>query len=203
MDPAGRNAATHAKSQWRRGRSKFRSTSKFDDFLWKRKFIFSFDILWANGSAFSIFLCLIIFLFFLRNLQPQDPPAYGADFSKATREIIRLRYQMIPYLYTLFYKSHAYGGSVIRPLSFKYVLIVQWAQFFTVWAESRFGHVRRQMKWKFTMFRTIDFVSNRYSSDTSFGYSSDTNLNILYWFNREECFAVFRPIETRSKAKNK
>ncbi|XP_028969145.1 sucrase-isomaltase, intestinal-like [Galendromus occidentalis] len=50
----------------------------------------------------------------------QDPPAYGTDFSRAVREIIRLRYQLIPFLYTLFYKSHAVGGSVIRPLSFNF-----------------------------------------------------------------------------------
>ena len=53
------------------------------------------------------------------NFQSQDPPTYGTDFSKAVREIIRLRYQLLPFLYTLFYKSHAFGGSVIRPLSFK------------------------------------------------------------------------------------
>ncbi|XP_022663432.1 maltase-glucoamylase, intestinal-like isoform X2 [Varroa destructor] len=51
---------------------------------------------------------------------PQDPPTFGADFAKAAREIVRLRYQLLPFLYTLFYKSHAFGGTVIRPLAFNF-----------------------------------------------------------------------------------
>ncbi|OQR79180.1 maltase-glucoamylase [Tropilaelaps mercedesae] len=51
---------------------------------------------------------------------PQDPLTFGADFANAVREIIRLRYQLLPFLYTLFYKSHAFGGSVIRPLAFNF-----------------------------------------------------------------------------------
>ena len=35
-------------------------------------------------------------------------------------EALRIRYSLLPYYYTLFYKSHLYGSTVIRPLFHEY-----------------------------------------------------------------------------------
>ncbi|KAM4742529.1 sucrase-isomaltase, intestinal [Anableps anableps] len=50
--------------------------------------------------------------------KPQDPAFYGADsvLVKSSRHYLRIRYTLLPYLYTLFYKAHTTGETVVRPL---------------------------------------------------------------------------------------
>ncbi|XP_015233743.1 PREDICTED: sucrase-isomaltase, intestinal [Cyprinodon variegatus] len=50
--------------------------------------------------------------------KPQDPAYYGADsvLVKSSRHYLRIRYTLLPYLYTLFYKAHTRGDTVVRPL---------------------------------------------------------------------------------------
>ncbi|XP_075905811.1 sucrase-isomaltase, intestinal [Nelusetta ayraudi] len=50
--------------------------------------------------------------------QPQDPAYYGADSGVATssKHYLNIRYTLLPYLYTLFYKAHTAGQTVVRPL---------------------------------------------------------------------------------------
>ncbi|RYY85130.1 hypothetical protein EON63_07965, partial [archaeon] len=36
--------------------------------------------------------------------------------SQAARYALNIRYEMLPYLYTLFYKAHVYGDMVIQSL---------------------------------------------------------------------------------------
>ena len=52
---------------------------------------------------------------------------FKTTFSYEGREIIktaiRNRYKILPYLYTLFYRSHVYGETVARPLLFEYLLL--------------------------------------------------------------------------------
>jgi len=48
--------------------------------------------------------------------KPQDPPYFGAKFARETREILLVRYTLLPYLYTLFYDAHTTGSTVVRPL---------------------------------------------------------------------------------------
>ncbi|XP_054716121.1 lysosomal alpha-glucosidase-like [Uloborus diversus] len=50
----------------------------------------------------------------------QDPAAWGPDVIDATKNSLRTRYYLLPYLYTLFYKSHIFGETVIRPLFFEF-----------------------------------------------------------------------------------
>ncbi|XP_065290345.1 lysosomal alpha-glucosidase-like [Dermacentor albipictus] len=50
----------------------------------------------------------------------QDPFSLGETVIKAASESLRLRYFLIPYLYTLFYRSHVYGETVARPLFFEF-----------------------------------------------------------------------------------
>ncbi|KAL5015728.1 hypothetical protein ScPMuIL_005317, partial [Solemya velum] len=47
---------------------------------------------------------------------PQDPGAFGPDVAEASRIAMVTRYRLLPYLYTLFYKAHVEGSTVIRPL---------------------------------------------------------------------------------------
>lgn len=52
------------------------------------------------------------------NYKPQDPASYGADslLVNTSRHYLNIRYTLLPYLYTLFYKAHTRGETVVRPL---------------------------------------------------------------------------------------
>lgn len=51
---------------------------------------------------------------------PQDPVSLGEEVVKASRKSLRLRYSLLPYLYTMFWKAHATGETVARPLFFEF-----------------------------------------------------------------------------------
>ncbi|XP_008581186.1 PREDICTED: maltase-glucoamylase, intestinal [Galeopterus variegatus] len=48
----------------------------------------------------------------------QDPAAFGADslLLNSSRHYLNIRYTLLPYLYTLFYRAHSRGDTVARPL---------------------------------------------------------------------------------------
>ncbi|KAG8523333.1 putative maltase-glucoamylase 2, partial [Galemys pyrenaicus] len=48
----------------------------------------------------------------------QDPAAFGNDslLLTSSRHYLRIRYTLLPYLYTLFYRAHTRGDTVARPL---------------------------------------------------------------------------------------
>ncbi|XP_030311852.1 sucrase-isomaltase, intestinal [Calypte anna] len=50
--------------------------------------------------------------------KPQDPAAFGADsvLVRTSKHYLNIRYTLLPYLYTLFYKAHTQGETVVRPL---------------------------------------------------------------------------------------
>ncbi|RWS03697.1 lysosomal alpha-glucosidase-like protein, partial [Dinothrombium tinctorium] len=52
----------------------------------------------------------------------QDPasPNFGPEVVQASRYALNLRYKLIPYFYTLFYRAHTFGETVIRPLFFTF-----------------------------------------------------------------------------------
>ncbi|XP_065281573.2 lysosomal alpha-glucosidase-like isoform X1 [Dermacentor albipictus] len=50
----------------------------------------------------------------------QDPYSMGPEVVRATRIALTVRYAMLPYLYTLFYRSHVYGETVARALFFEF-----------------------------------------------------------------------------------
>nr|MBA2341133.1 glycosyl hydrolase [Pyrinomonadaceae bacterium] len=50
----------------------------------------------------------------------QEPWSYGADYESINRQTIELRYQLLPYLYSLFEQQAATGAPVMRPLWFEY-----------------------------------------------------------------------------------
>lgn len=48
--------------------------------------------------------------------QRQDPVAWNATFAQASRDVLNIRYTLLPYLYTLMYEAHVTGSTVVRPL---------------------------------------------------------------------------------------
>jgi alpha-glucosidase len=78
-----------------------------------------------SGELYSRWLQAAALTPFLRahsenNLPDKEPWEYGLDFEKINRASIELRYQLLPYLYTLFREHEQTGKPVMRPLWFEY-----------------------------------------------------------------------------------
>ncbi|XP_011379112.1 sucrase-isomaltase, intestinal [Pteropus vampyrus] len=52
----------------------------------------------------------------IANTRRQDPPSWNETFSEMSRNILNIRYTLLPYFYTQLHEIHAHGGTVIRPL---------------------------------------------------------------------------------------
>ncbi|XP_028639898.1 maltase-glucoamylase, intestinal-like, partial [Grammomys surdaster] len=46
----------------------------------------------------------------------QDPVSWDKNFEDISRSVLETRYTLLPYLYTLMYKAHKEGNTVVRPL---------------------------------------------------------------------------------------
>ncbi|KAJ8028752.1 Maltase-glucoamylase, intestinal [Holothuria leucospilota] len=50
------------------------------------------------------------------NYMEQDPASLGDEVARVSREVLQIRYTLLPYLYTLFYHANVDGHTVMRPL---------------------------------------------------------------------------------------
>ena len=57
-----------------------------------------------------------LWLFHFALFQRQDPASWNKTFSAMSRDILNIRYTLLPYFYTQMHEIHAHGGTVIRPL---------------------------------------------------------------------------------------
>ncbi|XP_058151204.1 sucrase-isomaltase, intestinal [Dasypus novemcinctus] len=46
----------------------------------------------------------------------QDPVSWNQTFAEMSRDVLNIRYTLLPYFYTQMHEIHAHGGTVIRPL---------------------------------------------------------------------------------------
>ncbi|CAH7470255.1 Mgam [Phodopus roborovskii] len=51
----------------------------------------------------------------------QDPVSWDTAFEDISRSVLETRYTLLPYLYTLMYKAHTEGSTVVRPLLHEFV----------------------------------------------------------------------------------
>ncbi|XP_030650308.1 maltase-glucoamylase, intestinal [Chanos chanos] len=51
----------------------------------------------------------------------QDPVAWDQPFAEASRDVLNIRYTLLPYLYTLLFEAHSQGSTVVRPLLHEFV----------------------------------------------------------------------------------
>ncbi|NXD73316.1 MGA protein, partial [Eolophus roseicapillus] len=51
----------------------------------------------------------------------QDPVSWNATFEEISRNVLNIRYTLLPYFYTLMYDAHAHGSTVIRPMLHEFV----------------------------------------------------------------------------------
>ncbi|NXK54571.1 MGA protein, partial [Chauna torquata] len=51
----------------------------------------------------------------------QDPVAWNSTFEEISRNVLNIRYSLLPYLYTLMYEANAHGSTVVRPLLHEFV----------------------------------------------------------------------------------
>ncbi|KAL1432915.1 hypothetical protein MTO96_001910 [Rhipicephalus appendiculatus] len=56
----------------------------------------------------------------MKGTRDQDPHSMGPMVVEVAKNALEFRYTLLPYLYTLFHRSHVYGETVARPLFFEF-----------------------------------------------------------------------------------
>lgn len=62
----------------------------------------------------TVYLTIVCVCFFV--LQPQEPYVFGREAQAAMRSVLKVRYSLLPFLYTLFHHAHTSADTVARPL---------------------------------------------------------------------------------------
>lgn len=79
----------------------------------------------SSPALFARWLAVATFAPFFRvhsmvNVRDSEPWAYGEEVEEISRNYINLRYQLMPYLYSLFYEAHSLGNPINRSLAVDY-----------------------------------------------------------------------------------
>lgn len=79
----------------------------------------------CSGEMLARWTWLGLFYPFMRNhsgkgSRRQEPWAFGPKIEKAVASAIKMRYQLLPYIYTLAYEASLTGIPLVRPLFFEY-----------------------------------------------------------------------------------
>lgn len=75
-----------------------------------------------DGELFTRWIQLGTFSPFMRahsagDTAVREPWSFGEPFTSINRKFIELRYQLLPYLYSVFWEHHRYGFPILRPLA--------------------------------------------------------------------------------------
>ncbi|NWU39767.1 MGA protein, partial [Hylia prasina] len=89
---------------------------------------------WVGGGTSLVHFATLIWVFLAFSGSPtqlllhhsplfqrQDPAAWDTKFHEMSRNVLNIRYTLLPYLYTLLYDAHAHGSTVIRPVLHEFV----------------------------------------------------------------------------------
>lgn len=79
----------------------------------------------SSPQLFARWLAVATFAPFFRvhsmvNVRDSEPWAYGEEVEEISRNYINLRYKMMPYLYSLFYRAHQNGTPINKSLAVDY-----------------------------------------------------------------------------------
>ncbi|MES2418017.1 MAG: glycoside hydrolase family 31 protein [Bacteroidota bacterium] len=75
-----------------------------------------------DGELFTRWIQLGTFSPFMRahsagDTAEREPWSFGEPFTSINRKFIELRYQLMPYIYSVFWEHHRYGFPILRPLA--------------------------------------------------------------------------------------
>ncbi len=75
-----------------------------------------------DGELFTRWIQLGTFSPFMRahsagDTSEREPWSFGEPFTTINRKFIELRYQLMPYIYSVFWEHHRYGFPILRPLA--------------------------------------------------------------------------------------
>ncbi|MHA1301868.1 MAG: glycoside hydrolase family 31 protein [Candidatus Helarchaeota archaeon] len=85
-----------------------------------RKILFKIDpILYARWIQLGVFYPFSR-THYMAMTRPQEPWQFGREVEEISRKYIQLRYNLMPYIYTLFYEANQKGIPIMRPLILEY-----------------------------------------------------------------------------------
>lgn len=62
----------------------------------------------------------LAFTYYGQNQVPREPVFFDKSFQTMTRDVLLVRSQLLPYMYTQFFNAYKYGDPVVRPLFYEF-----------------------------------------------------------------------------------